>query len=234
MKNPTIGIAAKSLSEFNELKRTQKSISELNNTLISFGAAPVLFMYPTVSLHSLKEEELDLQGKEYVYKCLESVDGVVIPGGDMGFNNYDIEIVKKCIENDIPILGICAGMQTMAVATSGKVRKMPENDIHNTKKLHAHEVRIEEKTYLQDIFDANEIEVNSRHFDIVVDPGLYKVSAMYDKKIEAIEYPKNKFNIGVQWHPEELYQEKKEMALLFADFIIACENYKNEKKTKKD
>lgn len=109
----------------------------------------------------------------------------------------------------IPMLGICRGIQTLAVALGGKV-KQDIGDIATVKHSQdadrsepTHHVVIEQGSVLYGIFDGH-LAVNSFHHQAVCDPGprFRTVATASDGVIEAIESTEFKSVLGVQWHPE--------------------------------
>lgn len=160
---------------------------------------------------------------------LDAVDGLIVPGGFYPFPaalykrpddgapehpRYTFErvLMTDALERDMPTLGICAGMQTMAAARGATMWADIKNELDcavdhlNGKPAEeaAHTVTIEAGTLLRDIAGAGEIAVNTAHNEALRDvPDGIKVSARApDGVIEAIELPDRKFALGVQWHPE--------------------------------
>lgn len=142
---------------------------------------------------------------------LDFCNGFLLPGGDDP-TDRDFQIIKYAIKNDKPILGICLGMQAMAIYSSKK--KLVNTDNHY---MNEHTVYLYSKSKLGKMF-AKEITVNSRHISKVESIGKYNiVEYAKDGTIEAVEYDNNKFNIGAEWHPEDLENQQK----LFKKFIKA-------------
>ena len=141
--------------------------------------------------------------------------------GGNDYYDYDRVVLKYAIDNDIPIMGICLGMQVMA---SYKADNLIDIDLskynsHNINSKYVHDITIDKNSKLHTILQKNKIKVNSTHNQRVKDSGIYKVSAYSnDGIIEAIEYDKNKFNIGIQFHPEKLYKDKN-MNKIFKAFF---------------
>lgn len=91
--------------------------------------------------------------------------------------------------------------------------------------LASHHVRVAEGTLLAEITEGNDwIEVNSMHHQAVRDPapGLVVCGRAPDGIIEALEKPDYPFLLGVQWHPEYLWETKRAAAAIFKAFIDAC------------
>ena len=150
-------------------------------------------------------------------------DGFIFPGG-YSWENLDEKILKYAFDNDIPALGICAGMQL--IASMDKFGNVVDNCIaignnhHQSKDEYVHEITIN-KGILLDILGSNKIMVNSRHNDTVNLNDNFIVDAYSsDNIIEAAHIPNKTFILGLQWHPEDLYDEYSEK--IFKYFIEKC------------
>ena len=131
----------------------------------------------------------------------------------------ELLIARMAYNRQLPILGICRGIQTLAVALDGKV----EQDIKLTTVKHSqdadrseptHSVSIEKDSTLYNIYNGNQtsnlspstshLYVNSFHHQAVSDAGprFRVVGRAADGVIEAIESTEFKPILGVQWHPE--------------------------------
>lgn len=113
-----------------------------------------------------------------------------------------------------PVLGVCYGMQLLALESGGALLHhlpldLPAAGEHQLRAPGArHRVELEPGTRLARIFAASSLEVNSRHHQAVSDPGAgLRISARAaDGVVEAIEAERGDapFLAGVQWHPEDL------------------------------
>ena len=142
---------------------------------------------------------------------IDLCSGIVLQGGS-DYYDIDIIITKYLHKNNIPTLGICLGMQTMAKAFNGN---MGDINNHKSDKLYVHSVDINKDSKLYDILKKDKIIVNSRHKSYIINTDL-KVSGQANI-IEAIEDNAKDFFIGVQWHPETLMDENS--ILLFNNFF---------------
>lgn len=150
-------------------------------------------------------------------------DGFIFPGG-YSWENLDEKILKYAFDNDIPALGICAGMQL--IASMDKFGNVLDNCIaignnhHQSKDEYVHEITINNGILL-DILGSNKIIVNSRHNDTVNLNDNFIVDAYSsDNIIEAVHIPNKTFILGLQWHPEDLSDEYSEK--IFKYFIEKC------------
>ena len=164
---------------------------------------------------------------------LDTLDAIVLSGGGdfnplwageepvpqlHNINNErdlpELLLTRYAFDRQLPMLGICRGIQTLAMALGGHV----EQDIKSTPTLikhsqtshqstQTHSVNITPGTMLSDIFGGEPtIYVNSFHHQAVDNPGTHMRTAALapDGTIEAIESSEQKPIIGVQWHPEWL------------------------------
>lgn len=144
--------------------------------------------------------------ENYINKLslLDDINGVILVGGD-DIYKFEYDLVKYLYNNDIPTLGICLGMQTMATAINGILGQL-NNLEHKSKKKYVHYIDINEDSLLYNIIGKKQILVNSRHKDYVIKTSL-TVGATCNGIIEEVEDKNKKFFIGVQWHPENLDDE---------------------------
>lgn len=187
---------------------------------------------------------------------LELLDGIVLTGGDMksplGATTTGIKeinpkthsreyiefaLIKKAHEKDIPVLGICAGMQHMNLAMGGtlieNLKKTLGTSIqHRNDKRDElqHGITIKKDSKLYQVLNTTFMQVNSNH-----NAGLNKVATPFmvsahatDGVIEGIEDPNKRFFIGVIWHPE--FHLTQEEGKLWQAFVDAASTYKSETK----
>ena len=139
-------------------------------------------------------------------------DGVVLTGGDHFLSN-DFLLVYYLYQCNIPTLGICLGMQAMALSFGG----YGEIKVGNNHYLKEHAIVIKKNSLLYSILGVEQSVVNSRHKTGVQNTNLVVSARAFDGVIEAVEDKKKKFYLGLEWHPESLVNKKSD--LIFEAFI---------------
>ena len=140
----------------------------------------------------------------------------------------ELLITRLAANRQMPILGICRGIQTLSVALGGKVQQHIDTPIKHSQDAErsepTHSVTIEPDSTLYNIF-GGEVYVNSFHHQAVSDPGAhFRVAARAkDGIIEAIESSEGKPILGVQWHPECMGEDQLP---LFEWLIGQARNYR--------
>jgi putative glutamine amidotransferase len=161
---------------------------------------------------------------------LEAVDGLVLAGGgDIGPASYgedawpettgvnpardefEIALARAAVERDMPVLGICRGMQLLNVALGGTlVQHLPEavgHDHHRSTpgSFDDHEVELRQGSLIARTTGREREPVKSHHHQGVgrIGRGLVVSGHADDGLVEAIEVPDRRFVLGVLWHPEE-------------------------------
>lgn len=129
-------------------------------------------------------------------------ESVILSGGD-DFTFDDLKITSYLYDSDIPTLGICLGMQTMACLLNGKMGTV-EN--HKSPKNYSHTVLIDHNSIIYKIINKDKIVVNSRHKDCVKCTNLSITGVSEDNTIEIVEDFNKTFFVGLQWHPENMIE----------------------------
>ncbi|NMC56332.1 MAG: gamma-glutamyl-gamma-aminobutyrate hydrolase family protein [Eubacteriaceae bacterium] len=149
-------------------------------------------------------------------------------------DDFEKILFEKALKYKKPILAICRGFQFMNAMLGGSLYQDIESQTKpNVKLTHsqekpynaaAHSVKIYRDTPLYDLIKADDIEVNSIHHQAVkvLSDKLVPMAIAPDGIIEAAYMPDEKFVLGVQWHPEFMYENDEAAARLFEGFVIAC------------
>lgn len=144
---------------------------------------------------------------------IDMCDYFILQGGK-DFYDIDLKIVRYLYDKNIPTLGICLGMQTMAMVFNGTMGNINN---HYSSDKYVHDIKIDKNSKLYEIIKKDNIMVNSRHNSYIISTDL-KVSAI-NNVIEAIEDKNKLFYIGVEWHPESIYDENNK---LIFDSLFNC------------
>ena len=186
---------------------------------------------------------------------LAEVDGVLLTGGgdvdpvfygedrhplthdaEPGRDEFEIDLARRAMSADVPLLAICRGAQVLNVAAGGTlVQDIPSavtsdlsHAVNEPKNLDCHAVEIVAGTQLSAVLGdsaaaACSCRVNSRHHQSVgrTGSGLVVSARAADGVVEAIEKPDAAFCVGVQWHPENFW-ESGEFRPLFEAFVEAA------------
>jgi putative glutamine amidotransferase len=196
---------------------------------------------------------LDSQGIEQIYRLL---DGLLLPGGvDVAPEQYgeephpalgdvdedrdylELALARSALRDDLPILGICRGIQILAVAAGGTLyQDLPQQwgsgVRHEVREFGrdylTHGIAIDPASRLASALHCTTAQVNSFHHQAVRDvPRGFTVAAQSEEGlVEAIERPDRRFVVGVQCHPEELWRTTApEFAGLFSAFVQAVRDH---------
>ena len=159
----------------------------------------ILYTYEEIS-NKIKEKGIPI-GINPDLDEIKLVNGIILQGGDK-FDEKEIEIVKYAYKNDIPLLGICLGMQIMAFWAGAKEYNVENHMKPNINNVH--EVILKKGSKIYEILQKEKIIVNSRHNYQIKNTTLEISGISSDNIIEIIEDKTKKFFIGIQWHPESL------------------------------
>ena len=150
-----------------------------------------------------------------------------------GRDALELELARLAHERDLPMLGICRGMQVMNIVKGGGIYQDIGVQAGTTLKhiqqaprsYGTHSIFVEDNTLLTDLWENKRTVVNSLHHQScsTLGEGFIVSARSADGLIEAIEHKDNRFAVGVQWHPEAMKTE--EMGLLFSAFLKAAAEY---------
>lgn len=124
-------------------------------------------------------------------------------------DRFELGLARGAIARDIPVLGVCRGMQLLNVACGGTLDQHIANlevHRHTPGAFHDHEVVLEPESLAAQATGGTRVRVKSHHHqgvDRLGDGLVVSGRAAEDDLIEAIELPESGFGLGVLWHPEE-------------------------------
>jgi putative glutamine amidotransferase len=183
---------------------------------------------------------------EYLALC----DGLLVAGGDFdipperygevrrpgcgpsrpGRTAFEEAMAAGAVAAGIPVLGVCGGMQLLAVVRGGALHQHLPDDLgvsHEQpppKDVPSHPVEVAPGSILARLAGPGPLDVNSTHHQAVSRPGSgMAVSARApDGVVEAIEMDGHPFALGVQWHPEVLASRDPRQAAILRGFVLAA------------
>ena len=151
------------------------------------------------------------------------------PEVDRVCDEYELALLTGAAERDLPVLGICRGMQALNVARGGTLHQhLPDHTGVEHSQLEApyeptHAVSVTPGSLLHRLTRAGELRVNSFHHQGIgrIGAGLRACATAPDQTVEAVWDPAARFCLGVQWHAE-LLTHRPEHAPLFQSLVAAA------------
>nr|WP_275414990.1 gamma-glutamyl-gamma-aminobutyrate hydrolase family protein [Lacticaseibacillus rhamnosus] len=238
-----IGIPTDELIEINPVMPNNHPAyapHDVKEAFIKLGAIPLIIAFPD------DVSKVDQLAQDYV----RLIDGLMLPGGpdvDPTFygeephpkigmtlyqkDRFEIALIKAALAADKPIFGICRGIQIMNVAMGGTLYQDLESQYPELKIQHpqatlgqfaTHHVELTAGSKLAKLYGRSTIKVNSRHHQAVkaVGKGLKVTAVAPDGVVEGMESTDTDLFLGVQWHPENMWQqEDPQQLVVFQDFL---------------
>jgi putative glutamine amidotransferase len=217
---------------------TNYTYEEYLQGVMAYGGAPLILpLYPD---------------RTKLEAVLARLDGLIFSGGpdvnprlfgeeplpglgtvDDARDRWELTAIKVALRMDLPLLGICRGIQVLNVAMGGSlyqdVSTDPGTEIQHSqteaRDQATHKVTVTSGSRLAKVLGADDVEVNSFHHQVVktLAPGLKAVAWAPDQLIEGVEADDDsRFVLGVQWHPEHLVGRSEPARRLFAALIDAA------------
>jgi putative glutamine amidotransferase len=223
---------------------------------------PVIAIAPCSKQHDYEESVRRAGGEVLILDrsadrpadVISKVDGLLLPGGgdvlpsiygeaahatfdpaEAGRDDYELELARRALEANLPLLAICRGVQVLNVARGGslvqdipdQIGTMVNHTLREPPHAIAHEIWIADGSLLEKLMrerlEGDICPVNSRHHQapMALGKGLVASANAPDGVIEAIEDPAKRFCLGVQWHPENFYRTG-EFRSLFEGLVNAA------------
>lgn len=193
--------------------------------------------------------------EEYLEDALSMLDGIILPGSasdpDPGYwgedphpklgrviperDRTDLLVLDIAEARELPVLGICYGMQILNVSRGGSLIQDIASDVSEPVKhqqgipldRHSHAIRVAQGSWLETTLGVGMLttKVNSHHHQAIRNVGrdLRPVAWSNDGVIEAVEDTRRgRYVVGVQWHPELSWTWDRLSSELFAGFVSSC------------
>jgi putative glutamine amidotransferase len=220
------------------------------------------------ALNSLNAQPIPMiYDKDRISKVLDEVDGLLIPGGLGDLDpklygeekkhkrvkivrercDFEFPLIEAAMKKQIPVLGICWGLQIINVFLGGSLHQHVPLDIPDSKIIHEHPkpgiashhwvlfeqhehpkpseiamhwVNFNDNSEAQKLFGISKVNVNSTHTQAInkVSDSLIEQGRAEDGIVECCKIKDYPYGWGVQWHPERLENDK-----IIPSFIKACE-----------
>lgn len=186
---------------------------------------------------------------DYIEQMVQRLDGILFSGGPdvypykygqpvkkgLGLvvtkrDDFELKLLKKALEYDKAIFGICRGFELINIYFGGTVYQdlfnekvtdqehvgvmLPKHDV-------CHEVKIKKNSILHEALGVEELGVNSLHHQAVnrLGEGLTEIATSKDGIIEGFVHNTYSCLFGVQWHPEMMYERNEIQQKIFNMFI---------------
>ncbi|GAB3584395.1 gamma-glutamyl-gamma-aminobutyrate hydrolase family protein [Calidifontibacter terrae] len=208
MKRPVIAVAARYTSDDKDEKVVGLEVRRAVATaIVAAGGLPVM---------------IAVEGGDLLAESLDLADALLMPGGgdsDPALygqqphpklnqvspeqDRADTAILAAALQRQLPVLGICRGMQSLNVALGGDlVQHLEETSVEHRDSTHPIMV-CEPDSLIERLIGAPSWEGRSLHHQVVgrLGDGLRATARTQDGQVEAIEHRQNAW-LGVQWHPE--------------------------------
>lgn len=197
-----------------------------------------------------------VENEHSIEEFIAGIDGLLLPGGgDIHPDNFnqdwhpkikyvdevrdalELSLFDEAYKKEMPVFGICRGIQVMSVAMGGGLYQDIETEYPRKALTHPkmsqndseHHIEIKPDSLLGDISGEDVVKVNSAHHQAVdeIGEGFVVTARSSDGIVEAIENPSKRFMLGVQYHPERMLSTsefKEHRRKLFEAFLAAASN----------
>jgi putative glutamine amidotransferase len=152
---------------------------------------------------------------------------------DKELDEIELKLANWALQEDIPTLGVCRGMQVLNVALGGTLYQdiddLRPDSLHHSNRQQprdylAHRVNVLPGSRVEQLLGPGSFMANSLHHQAVHEPGRDVIisGTANDGIAEMLEVHGRRFIIAAQFHPEEIYLKESASARLFAAFVQAC------------
>ena len=240
-KTPVIGITAALITEdqdYGTMHRHRVS-ADYSQAVLEAGGLPIILPPQDGTIEQI----------------LELVDGLIFSGGaDIDPERYgesevhpttydisaerdrfEIDLLNAAVEQDLPVLCICRGIQVLNVALGGSLIQHIDDAVETPLPHRQHEVGIMgtesshdvvfiEGSLSAEVFESETVPVNSLHHQSLATPAdrVLVEGISSDGVIEAVSVPGCRFVLGLQWHPELLFKTMPEQLKPFTALVEAA------------
>ena len=158
---------------------------------------------------------------------------------DARLDEFEMVLANWALQEDIPVLGVCRGMQLLNVVLGGTLyqdiaqqrpdalnhcrRDMPRTEL-------THQITVEAGSHSERIVGTRQFSMNSLHHQAIKEPGknVHITGRADDGIAELMEVDGRRFVFAALGHPEEIYEKVPTCARIFRAFVLACSNLPGE------
>lgn len=201
------------------------------------------------------------EAEQLAGEILDNCDGLMLSGGtdvdpkifgevphtalgrvDPPRDPFEITLAREAVRRDMPVLGICRGLQVLNVAQGGTLIQDIPSDVANAATHEAgenrveiaHEVTVLSGSRLADLLATTRVGVNSFHHQAAkrIGEGLTQcATSPEDGVVEGLEMRDRRFVVAVQWHPENFWRTSPVFDGLFGGFVEAARQWGESRKS---
>ena len=192
-----------------------------------------------------------LNDHQMIERQMQLIDGLLLTGGadvapffykeepsfklgpvSVGRDRHEFHLLEAAVRLQKPVFGICRGLQVINVAFGGTLYQDIESSLPTSLQHYQmakpedpwHAVALAPDSKLRGILESECVMANSFHHQAIKDlaPGLIACARAPDGLIEGVEGVEHPFILGVQWHPELMFEKEPKMLVLFKALVNAA------------